>query len=325
MVTAHTRSGRQGNFRKKITLFFVALLGFATVVTSCVIFLKSGEMRQTNILVVGDPMFLVIADSGSEKFTVLKIPADVQIEGVYGVGRYSLRSLWNLGLLSKKSHDLLTKSLSEALAVPVELYINPAGRTVEATASEIETLKGAFSFRTIFSFMHSGVSTNIPAFTSVQLAWFFRSTGIDRLQTIDMGESTAISTERLPDNAEVPVFDPNGFDATIELAFETRAIRKEALSITIYNTTEVPLLGQRVSRLLGHIGAHVVSIKNDVTPRVKCEVRGSETALKSKTAQLITSYYHCDAALLSEQGEEDLEFRIGHDYRAMFLPKSGGN
>ncbi|MDO8451881.1 MAG: LytR C-terminal domain-containing protein, partial [bacterium] len=85
-----------------------------------------------------------------------------------------------------------------------------------------------------------------------------------------------------------------------------------------YNTTSVPLLAQRVARLLGHVGAVVVSVKNDLEETAACTISGEDTALDSETARFIEVHYGCSHS--EEEGDDasDLTVRIGSSYASRF-------
>ena len=60
---------------------------------------RPSALSRQNLLLVGDPMLVWSWDRHSGKSVFIQIPASVQIEGLFGYGKYSLASLSQLGKL----------------------------------------------------------------------------------------------------------------------------------------------------------------------------------------------------------------------------------
>jgi hypothetical protein len=100
--------------------------------------------------------------------------------------------------------------------------------------------------------------------------------------------------------------------------FENDVLRKEGLSVALYNTTSVPALGNRASRILTNAGILVVTVGNDEPAISQCEVAGSAKPLSSKTAAYMLGIFGCRKIVLQEGTRADLTIRLGSDYAKRF-------
>lgn len=272
----------------------------------------------TNILLVADPMLLFVFDAADKKVVLVKVPSDVRVEGLYGVGMYSLESLWKLGVLEKKTERLLTESLEEALGVPIPWYVYPREERVVPISAPEKTLRNMVNPRTILPLFQASYRTNIPPFVFLKLIRIVNSVPPEQLNILDLTNAKIYSTSTLPDGSMVRTIDPNLFDAYIGSAFEVSEIRTEALTLAIYNTTKTSLLGNRMSRLLGNTGVHVIVVDNDDEEVDACVLGGSKDHLSSRTATFISNHFGCKNVEKSEEGVADLTLAIGLQYARRF-------
>lgn len=272
--------------------------------------------RKTYVL-VSDPL-IVASWSGTDRtLTLISFPADLVSEGTHGYGTYSLTAFWRLGEIDKKDGTVLSESISEALGIPIDGYIGPKTGEFPYRNDAYTTTKTVFSFRNIFS----ASRTNIPFRTHIGLAWLLNFSRPDRVKTYDFSKNQAAvaADSVLPDGSTVKILDPQRLDAQLNTVFEDEAVRRESITVAVYNTTNMPSLGNRVGRLLTNLGVSVVTVGND-TPEVDtCTVTGSESILKSKSAQVIVSVLGCKP-LVGEATRANLLLRIGKSYAKRFLP-----
>lgn len=251
------------------------------------------DVSRLTVLSVGDPMVIWSRDPAGRGFIKITIPAAVQVDAVGGYGRYSLNALWKLGEMDKKSAALVQKSLEEAFGVPIPWYLDTSGQR--------------FLPR-----------TNMPITMLLIWLWNTRSIRPDQMKEIVMNRQTGLMETAQPDGVGVEVLDPDRIDTALGSLFEDEAIRREHLSATVYNTTEMPTLGKRVGRLLNRMGIFVVRVGND-TPRVdQCVVSGEQSVLQSVTARVVAAALDCQLVVKpSDAG--DLEIRVGLRYEKRFL------
>ncbi|MCX6791932.1 MAG: LytR C-terminal domain-containing protein [Candidatus Gottesmanbacteria bacterium] len=281
---------------------------------------KNPYGRETYIL-VSDPMIVASWSLSDRTLTLISFPSDILAEGTHGYGTYSLAAFWRLGEIDKKDGTVLAESMSEALGIPVDGYIGP--RTGEFTygTDALVAAKSTFSFKNVFGILGGTYRTNIPLGVFINLAWRLNFSRPDRVSAYDFTQNSATvaGNSVLPDGSTVQILDPQRLDAQLNTVFEDETVRRESVTVAIYNTTSMPSLGNRVGRLLTNLGVSVVTVGND-TPEVDtCTVAGSDTALKSKSANVIVSVLGCKR-VVGDTNRADLIIRIGKTYAKRFLP-----
>ena len=303
-------------YRRTVRALLV-IAAFVPLIAWFTLPLASGSQLPISVVVAGEPM-AVFSLEKSGRATLITLPSGVAVAAVYGYGTYSLEALWQLGTIEKKGGQLLSASLSESLAVPLAWYI--ARRSGEASGiAGLADLKRFFSPGAISRFLTGQYQTNLSLPRLVKLVSSVQGLTPDRLTAIDLRGRDVYRIEELPDGSQRKIIDSAKIDETIGSAMELEEIRREALAVAIYNTTEVPALGNRVARLLSRLGVIVVTTSNE-TPEVnECEVSGNKAAISTKTARLIIEFYRCRVTEKMGDGRADLELRIGTSYASRFL------
>ncbi len=300
----HERLGRRYGRLVGVIFFVLALTAVAIIVLQ---FTRRPVFRQTGIL-VGDPMIVFSWDGRGKTLTLLTIPADTTVTGVHGSGEYTLDALWQLGRIDLHQRALLAQSIEDALGLPVPWYL--------ASKSETQSVKQIFSLGNAFSYLKRDYDSNIPVWLFFQWSWEFSRLRPDKVVTIPL--VNARSDVAMPDSTVAKVLDLDRTDNILSNSFEDDRLRSEALRTEVLNTTGTPTLGNRIGRLLGHMGVSVVSVGNDTPAVPRCQLFGSEQSLGSLTAAFIFTQYHCEKKLETESGKADLVLKIGRELETYF-------
>ncbi len=300
------------------------MVGFFIVAAICIwllFFQTSSDFRQT-MVIVSSPMTVISWDPAESDLTIITIPSDVVAEGTHGYGNYSLEAFWKLGEIDKKDGSVLAESLSESLGIPVDWYIGPKTGVFAPVADPLTAVKDVFSFGNIFRTMGGHYRTNIPLGDFIHMVWDLQVGRPAHIKTLDFSRSAdAIAQDTvLPDGSHQMMLDSQRLDVRLKSIFEDARARGEAITVAVYNTTAMPSLGNRVARLLGHLGISVVTVGNDSHQVDGCTVSGQHAALKSVSAQLITAVLKCKDQETSESDRADLIVRMGSVYKKRFLP-----
>ena len=268
--------------------------------------------RETYIL-VSDPMVVASWNPADRTLTLITLPSDIAAEGTHGYGIYSLAAFWRLGEIDKKDGTVLAETLSEALGVPIDGYIGPK------TGGNIS--QSVFLIKNICGFLGGAYRTNIPLNTFISLAWMLNVQRPHRVNTYDFTRNPSDIAQNavLPDGSTMRILDPQRLDSQLKSVFEDESLRRESVTVAVYNTTDMPSLGNRVGRLLTNLGVSVVTVGND-TPEVNaCTVTGADAALKSKSADVIVAVLGCQRSV-GQVSRADLIIRTGASYAKRFLP-----
>jgi len=318
------RSGRYERIGARYGAWLVRGFGIIIILLVCLCFFalqtrQLSTFRHT-IVLAGTPMHIWSWDIAKNTFVDIQIPADTIIDAVRGYGRYSLEALWKFGSIDRNESFLAVQSLEEVLGLPIAWYIGPSDLALPHESDSRGAATGYFSFQKIVAFFSGKFRTNIPPSLFMQLVWKLLWVRPDSVVTLDLSRLDSGSLVDLPDGTHVYVLDPDRLDVLFGNTFEDERIRKEARSVGVFNTTSMPTLGNRLARLLGHVGVLVVTVGND-TPMVdRCVVSGTKDNLQSLTAQFLIALLDCRKWERDEGGRADIVVRLGSDYRQRFLP-----
>lgn len=302
-------------------MLIVGSLLFFTALAVIVLFFLFGKPQQVkSIVIVGDPILVVSFFESRHEWIIVSIPSNVIVDALYGYGRYSLSSLWTLGAIDQKEGVLLASSLEDALAIPITWYIEDqkSGHVDPQTR-----VRRTLSLFNIGFFITRSMHTNIDIRSFLSLTIHLQKARSDSITVLDAAQGTILSRQELPDGTSHLVLLGERIDTLLGSRFENWEIRKERLSIGIYNTTTRPALGNHVARMLSRIGGLVVTVGNDDHPVDTCEVRGEKEAITSRTAAFIRSLLSC--RIIASKGERtDLSVYIGTSYEKRYLPYQNG-
>jgi len=317
---------RRRTFRKypsllsRISVIFTVL--FILLIALFGVWMSRGRpVMPLSILVVTDPIHIVFYDEEAKQLTVLKIPVDVHIYGAYGVGIYSLESLWKLGLISAGKRDLLGKSLESTLGVPVVYYISLGNENINILNKNDDTVNSALNYQKWMSAWYDKY-TNAGLRNIIWFWWYLSKSDRTKLKVIDISSSSALTHELLPDQTSVKKLNHRQFDLLLDDLLHIASFRREALSIGVYNTTQTAQLGQQATRLLEHVGIHVVSLGNLDELLDDCVIEASEEILRSKTAKYIVNLYGCHSRQKKLDNAAELILILGNRYANRYkIPK----
>ncbi len=264
-------------------------------------------LTRTTVVLVGDPIVVWSKDRRSGRVVRLRLSNDTAIEAVHGYGIYTLDSLWKLGAMEKKDGAVLSQSLEDALGIPIRWFIGPKGN------GEIE-----ISPKSVLTYLTGGYRTNISLPMLISLIRDVLQTGSDEVE--EQSLDAARTDQTLPDGSTRHLLDMSRVDVLLGNLFEDEQIRQEGRSVAVYNTTDMPSLGNRAARLLGRIGVFVVRVGNGTPVVGACIITADKHVLGMATVLLMQEVFGCQA----HEGDTevaDIELRVGVEYQATFLPQ----
>lgn len=313
-------AARRREFSVEITLKSFSILLLSLIVGVGLFFwwqYMTRPIGRTTVLLGTNPLLIWSVDEGGNYPVLIELPKDLVIEAVGGYGTYSLGAIWKLGNIEKKSGQLLSQSLEQALGVPLAYYLGALELPEASSGDAWKQFREIFSWR---SFFRGGkfYIKNIPIGLFVRLYWQQRFIKADDVKRINIGQSIALVPEMLPDGSVVNIIDPQRMDVLLGQTLEDPVVRRERLTVGVYNTTGTPSVAGRVARILGSLGMLVVAVGNSPqTEAGNCVLAGGREALSSQTARLIKSILECD--IRNESVERvDLRVNMGAAYAGRF-------
>jgi hypothetical protein len=295
---------------------FLTALGILLIALVAFIFWTKPRhvSNRTNILVGSSPVSIWSWDRTNDSFVVVELPADVAIDSP-AYGRYSLESLWKLGFIDKKGGSPLVRSIHDALALPLHLYIGETGQEL-AHVKDVQSYgKQMFTLGGWASFLLGRRQTNIPLGTYLAMSWNLMRARPDAIHIVDFTTGNIpVGQETLPDATVRKFFDIERIDVILKGRFEDEEIRNEQITVAVYNTTSTPALGTYAARLITTEGVLVVAVGNQEPAIADCEVHGGGDLIESKTARVIAELLECKILEKETQGRADLEVFLGSTY-----------
>lgn len=306
--------------RKRTRLLPAMVATVFVVVMLCFVWMgfrvasSPAQFRQSTIL-VGESVHIVSWDAKREHVVLVDLPGTAVIEGTHGYGKYPLFSLLKLDTIDRHDGKVFTESLSDALGLPL---LGVAQLSSDAPKEgSVELLRHAFSWKSLFDVKkHHVVSWGTWA------SWVLatRSLKADQVETINAKQ--VLVDQSQPDGSTISILDAQRFDYLYGNLFTDTRIRTEGVTVSVYNTTGVPTIGQRAARILAQLGVSVVTVGNDETAIANCVLEGTKTSLRSYTAKFIRSYFDCETKQNEEvSGTSDLSLRLGTEYASIFAPR----
>lgn len=269
--------------------------------------LRKPTAYRTSFVVAGSPSAIVSFTDNRQKVTVVLLPSDVSIEASYGYGRYTIGALFALDRMEKKNGTLFTTSIRDAIGVPV-IGLLSLPHSVSQEKDGVVILRSLFSPMRVMRSLVGSVDgvMSVPTYLSYALSsWRLSSDAVTTVSTLPF---TVQKQE--PDGSSSLQFDQNTLDYGLNTVFLDTGIRSEALSVALYNTTSIPLLAQKIGRIVAHLGVNVVVLGNDPSEKTSCQMRGSQQAHVSKTAMLFRDVFGC-TFVDGDHGVADLSVYLG--------------
>lgn len=294
-----------------VALVIILLFG----VLSRAIF-RPSSFRQT-VVIAGNPAHILSLNASRTQIILMDIPEDTVIAAVKGYGKYSVRSLIALDAIDTHHGELITKSISDAFGIPVVWHV-VAGEAADEAGS-VGLIRRIFSWGSIPKLLNHTIETSVPFTTWVHLVWVTRFLPADAVQVVDM--RPAIVTSASADGSEVSTLDESKLDFVLQNTLYDAGLRAENLTVAVYNTTNIPGVGERASRQISRLGIQLVFVGNAEKEVAQCSVSGENQALDSKTAAFIRSYFHCVSSPMGEVGGgtgADLIVQLGTQYASQY-------
>jgi hypothetical protein len=274
--------------------------------------LSPPQFRQT-LVIVDDPVHVVSFDIKRGRVTAADIPLDTVISAAFGYGKYSMRAIISLDAIDRKHGELIMGSVSNALGLPVRGIVVGSGGGGES--ANISSLRRVFGLGSMLSPLIDRSRTSVSFATWLHLVRTVATLSADAVRVVDLSPAMVPTTS--PDGSMVPILDASRVDYILSDTFFDADLRAENISVAVYNTTSVPAIGSRASRILSRVGMQLVFIGNSEPELERCRITGSEAAQISKTARFLQTYFGCERQKEGSTPEgtvADLTVLLGNDF-----------
>lgn len=296
-----------------ISVRFIALISCMSIAAGLLIVFRRAiaplPFRQTLLVVDGGSLLHVVSfDAKRRQVTVIALPRDLVIEGAFGYGPYTVGSLAALDAIDRKNGELITKSVGNAIGVPVEHAV-----------FRDDALEGSMSpdmLRRVFS---PWQRFTVPWIDWMRLVFLAARVSVDGFHLVDI--SASFFPFDVADGSVGRALNESRLDYLLDDALYDAGLRSEGLSVAVYNATDIPAMGNRLSRAFGRVGIKLIEVGNsDRRDVLRCELTGSASATTSLTARFILHHFSCDVEAVNESSSEsaDLRLYLGQDVARVY-------
>jgi hypothetical protein len=140
---------------------------------------------------------------------------------------------------------------------------------------------------------------------------FLISSRPEKFKHLNLTDYVVSVEEELPDASKRQVLNRDLLDYTLSGVFENDVLRKESITVAIFNTTQMSSLGSRTARFLTNAGINVVTVGNEESSVSRCILSGDKPGLQSQTARYILRLFGCNEKAGKDDNRSDLLLQIG--------------
>lgn len=213
-----------------------------------------------NLVVKMDTPYLLSYQPSSKELTIIKFPSDIYMDVPFNFGKWPMRSIYDLGQAEKPpmGATLLRDSINHSFDILADGYIifNDNDKNLPDL---INDERGSLLPGTDIL---SKVKTDLKLTEFFKIWWAIKEVRSDKIKIINLEKSELTSWLLLPDGSRVIALDEIKLDKFEQDNFENKDIKKEGLSIGIFNATDFPGLAEKAARVLTNMGGKVIFTQN---------------------------------------------------------------
>lgn len=213
-----------------------------------------------NLVIKMDTTYLLSYQPVGKELTIIKFPADIYMDVPFNFGKWSMRSIYDLGQAEKPpmGPQLLRDSINTSFDILVDGYLI-LGDSTRSLPDLINSERGSI-LPGIDILSKAKTDLNLMEFFKIW--WAIKDVRSDKIEIIDLEKSNLTQWLLLPDGSRVIALDEVKLDQLEVDRFATDKIKKEGLSIGIYNATDFPGLAEKAARILTNMGGKVIFTSN---------------------------------------------------------------
>ncbi len=252
-------------------------------------------------------MALISLNVSDKSMVVVELPPDLYLPNVvHGYGQYKAQSVYGAGNLDHRGGETLAGTLEDYLGVPVDDCF--------FSQKKFSELKNAF-LSPDFIF---GNASNINFLDKIQFLLNLFKVRFDKVKTVDL--SSYASPLVLADGSSAQTLDATEVDQILTGLLTESRPQAENFRVEVVNTTKMPGLGAKATRLLSNIGMSVINIETQDVASLQCGIFATPNALKSVTVARISQIYSCKISQKPTEDRAAITVKLGQNY-ADFLTK----
>lgn len=285
--------------------------------------------RRFTVVFDSKPLAILSIEPRSRRAVFLTFPSNTLLEIPFGYGSYPASSVFKLGQLDAERGGgvLLAKAVENTFGIVVDGFLAPKKEDLSFLNVEREELlkikrsyfsiSGAFfSFSKIVYFTRN-VDGNISFVDFFKLWNSVRVLKSNQIAILNIEETKALATDKLPDGTQIKIVNNELFDFVISDYFQDQLIRTQNETVEVVNASEIQGLATYMERILTNLGMKVIVktsalVPEDFSCRVVFSNKGLENGVITKRLREI---YKCSVESESlGQGQTDIKFILGKNF-----------
>ncbi len=214
-----------------------------------------------NLAVKYNDIYLLSLNPQSDQLTIFKVPSEAYVNASFGFGSWPIRSIYGLGQGENPpmGAKLLETTLSSVLGVSVDGYlILPDDKAGNLENLTVKIKQNPLTFMGLLR----KSKTDLSLSEYWNFWWSLKKVRTDKIETVDLGDSGIAKTNVLADGSKVYSLDQYKLDAVIQKQLEDLNLRKESLSVGVFNATDHQGLAEKAARIVTNMGGRVIFTTN---------------------------------------------------------------
>lgn len=279
-----------------ILVFLILFLGFAVrLMSSWNKRVWSGDGRITFAIDLKSPKIVSYQPETGEIVTI-EFPENLEINGSFGVGKWSLGSLYELGQQKNQNGSLLTKTLQYNLGLPIDGFWDA---------------KNLPNFLTLLPF--NKFSSNFNFFDRLKIVNELGKVSGGKQKVLSAQKIGLVKAVRLSDGKMGFVLDKQNAKSLILREFQDLAVAGENIGVGVFNGTKLVGVGESVAGVLEGIGMRVVFLRTEKNGVKNCLLKTKKEIINTQTFNKLTKLFSCDIKIMTDSLSSPVEFIIGEE------------
>lgn len=269
--------------------------------------------RRFNInLVVKAKSIAVFSLNPTEKqVKVINFPDNTMVNVAGGFGNWQLGAIYGLGQSEGIGWDLLERTMSSFLGIPIDGYLEFKGDLAKKDPFYlIQKLNQDFTSGILDI---KKIQSDLTLLDLARLKFYLGGIRFDRIENIDLGNRGILDQNQLNDGTPIYNADEVKIDSALTFFIDPN-FKTEHITIAVLNGTNHPLIAQKAARLITNMGGDVIIISNTEKSYPKTQVTGEKSATLTRLRQMF-DYGKISSNILDvENSRAQINIVLGEDF-----------
>ncbi|TSC63675.1 MAG: Uncharacterized protein G01um101493_369, partial [Microgenomates group bacterium Gr01-1014_93] len=203
-----------------------------------------------NFVFKGSDFALVQIDPNEKEVKIVKLPQEVYLKVPGGFGNWQLKAVYPLG-----GDKLLESSFSNLFDIPIDGIVEVDSKSL-SSKEFLGLIKNPLHLTSFFTEGKNDFSLQ----ELLRLYFILKDVRFDKFLEYDLSSMGFLRSEIAEDGSPKLIVDSESLDGFVGNYLVDKKIASGNKEVSIFNTTGVPGLGQKASRLISHLGLNSIQI-----------------------------------------------------------------